>query len=189
MPWKYKDRIIRVGKPWVDDNGIKHPSVWMRWTDDEKKAFGLKWEDPPASEAAFDDRFYSGRQADGTLIERSLTDVKQVDDDGNALLDDDGNQLVTLGLKSIAIRKTKQIADSLLSPYDWYVIRKTEKSTAIPTNIKNYRDAVRTKCEAIETSINNAANHAAFMALYDLPVDSNGKPTGKAPIDDWPDDI
>lgn len=119
MPWKYRDRIIRVGKAWIDDNGIKHPNVWMRWTDAEKKAFGLTWEDPPASEMPFDNRFYHGRKTDGTLIERSLTDVKQVDDDGNPLLDEDGNQLVTLGLKSVAIRKAKQIANSLLSPYDW----------------------------------------------------------------------
>ena len=75
MPWKYKDRVIRAGKAWIDDNGIKHPNVWMRWTDAEKKAFGLTWEDPPASEAAFDNRFYHGRKTDGTLIEKSLTDV------------------------------------------------------------------------------------------------------------------
>jgi len=189
MPWKYKNRIIRAGKAWTDDNGTKHPSIWMRWTDAEKKSFGLTWEDQPASEAPFDNRFYWGRQVDGTLIERSLTDIKEVDDDDNPILDDDGNQVVTLGLKSIAISQAKQTASNLLSPYDWYVIRKTEKSTAIPTAVKNYRDAVRNKCASIETSINGASNHAAFMALYDAPVDSDGNVTGNAPIDDWPDEI
>jgi len=27
------------------------------------------------------------------------------------------------------------------------------------------------------------------MALYDTPVDSDGVPTGNAPINDWPDEI
>ena len=67
--------------------------------------------------------------------------------------------------------------------------RKSEKSTAIPSAVSTYRDAVRTACAAIETSISNASDLAAFMALYDTPVDSDGEPTGKAPINDWPDAI
>ena len=52
-----------------------------------------------------------------------------------------------------------------------------------------YRAAVRTKSGQIEAAINGAANHAAFMALFDVPVDSDGNPTGNAPINDWPDEI
>jgi hypothetical protein len=48
---------------------------------------------------------------------------------------------------------------------------------------------VRTASNTIETAINGAADHAAFMALYDTPVDSDGVPTGNAPINDWPDEI
>ena len=38
-------------------------------------------------------------------------------------------------------------------------------------------------------AINAVDTHAKFMALYDTPVDSNGEPTGVAPINDWPDEI
>lgn len=189
MPWKYNNTIIRAGKAWTDDNSIRHPRQWMRWTDAEKAAAGLVWEDAPASEAPFDNRFYWGRQSDGTLIPRSLTDINEVDDNGDAILDTDGNQLVTLGLKSIAIAQAKTTAAWLLAPYDWYVTRKSEKSTAIPSAISTYRDAVRTQCAAIETSINGASDLAAFIALHDAPVDSNGDTTGNAPINDWPDAI
>jgi hypothetical protein len=41
----------------------------------------------------------------------------------------------------------------MLNPTDWYVVRKYEKSTAIPTNIKNFRTGVRTECERLETTI------------------------------------
>ena len=187
MPWKYSGRIIRVGKAWVDNNGTQYPAVWDNYSADEKAAIGLTWEDEVA---AHDNRFYWGRNADGSLIPRSLTDVNQVDEDGNPVNDADGNQLVTLGLKSNAIALAKAQAASQLAPYDWYVTRKSEKSTAIPSAVSTYRDAVRTACAAIETSISNASDLAAFMALYDTPVDSDGEPTGDpAPINAWPDAI
>ena len=189
MPWKYKTRTIRAGKAWVDDNGIKHPNIWMRWTDAEKKAFGLTWEDPPASEAPFDNRFYHGRKTDGTLIPKSLTDVNEVDEDGKALLDVDGKQIVTLGLKSVAIAQAKTEAAGLLAPYDWYVTRKAETDKAIPSDVSSYRTAVRTSCEKIETAINAVKTHAKFMALYEDVLNSDGTIKTVAPIRDWPDAI
>ena len=186
MPWKYSGRIIRVGKAWTDNNGTQYPAVWNNLSADEKAAIGLTWEDEVA---AHDNRLYWGRNADGSLIPRSLTDVNEVDEDGNPVNDADGNQLVTLGLKSNAIALAKTQAAGQLAPYDWYVTRKSEKSTAIPSTVSTYRDAVRTACAAIETSITNASDLAAFMALYDAPVDSDGNPTGNAPINDWPDAI
>jgi hypothetical protein len=48
---------------------------------------------------------------------------------------------------------------------------------------------VRTASNTIETAINGAADHAAFMALYNAPVDADGNPTGNAPINDWPEAI
>ena len=48
---------------------------------------------------------------------------------------------------------------------------------------------MRTKSGTIESSIDGAADHAAFMALFEPPVDSDGNPTGNAPIADWPDEL
>jgi len=190
MPWKYSGRILRPGKAWTDNNGTLHSALWMRYDDAWKTKYGIVWEDAAASEAPFDNRFYSGRQADGTLIPRSLTDVNEVDSDGNPINDDDGNQLVTLGLKSNAIALAKTQAAGLLAPYDWQVIKATEvDSYSVPSTVTNYRAAVRTASNSIGTAITNASDLAAFMALYDVPVDSDGEPTGNAPINDWPDEI
>ena len=187
MPWKYSGRIIRVGKAWTDNDGTKYPAVWSNYNADEKAAIGLTWEDEVA---AHDNKFYWGRNADGSLIPRSLTDVNEVDEDGEPVLDIDGNQLVTKGLKTLAIETAKAQAAGLLAPYDWQVIKATEvESYSVPSNITTYRAAVRTASNNIETSITNASDLAAFMALYDTPVDSDGKPTGNAPINDWPDEI
>ncbi len=191
MPWKYASKTLREGRGWTDDNGFKHPYNWASaWTDANKKSWGVTWEDLPASEAAFDNRFYWGRKTDGTLIERSLTDVNVVDDDGKAVNDPvTGKQMVTLGLKSVAIAQAKTEAAGLLAPYDWYVTRKTETNKAIPSDISTYRAAVRTSCANIETAINAVKTHAKFMALYDDVINSDGTVKTVAAIRNWPDAI
>ena len=65
---------MRPGKGWIDNDGNQHPKIWIRYSDSQKATFNITWEDPPASEEPFDNRFYWGRQTDGTLIPRSLTD-------------------------------------------------------------------------------------------------------------------
>tara|TARA_Y100001937_G_scaffold37992_1_gene54185 strand:- start:155 stop:721 length:567 start_codon:yes stop_codon:yes gene_type:complete len=188
MPWKLGGNTIKEGRGWVHNN-IQHPKTWMRYSDDLKKQYGLTWEDPPASAAPYDNRFYWGRQTNGTLIPKSLTDVNEVDEDGKALLDANGKQIVTLGLKSVWIEKTKQEANSLLANTDWYITRNAEKSTAIPSSITTYRDAVRTKCGEIETALNGAKDLAAFIKLFEDERNSDGTVKTVAKIDDWPDEV
>ena len=180
MPWKYSGRIIRAGKAWTDNDQIQHPANWMLWDDATKAAKGLVWEDDPAS---FDGRFYWSAG-----VAKSLADVNEVDENGDPLMQD-GEQVVTLGLKSNAIATVKAQAGGLLSPTDWMVVRSAENGTDIPANVLSYRAAVRLASETIETAITNAADLAAFMALYDAPVDADGNPTGNAPINNWPDAI
>ena len=182
MPWKLGDKIIREGRSW-SNNGVTHPANWAIWSDADKKSAGLTWEDPPAP---FDNRFYWDASTP-----KALDDVNAVDIDGKAVLDEKGEQVVTLGLKSQWKQTIKQQAAGLLAPTDWYVTRKAEDSSAtIPSAVSTYRAAVRTKSGTIEKAITDAADHAAFMALFDAPVDSDGKPTGdSAPINDWPDEI
>ena len=191
MPWKKSDgTYIKEGKAWVGVDGTKFPSVWRRFTDDELKKFGLTWEDPPKASEFYDDKFYSGRKTDGSLIERNLADVNVVDDDGKAVIDHQtGKQMIELGLKSVWVAQTKETAQEKLNKHDWMITRKSEKGTDIPSDVTTYRDAVRTKCASIEASINNCSSHADFMKLFDVPKDSEGQPTGNAPIYDFPDEI
>jgi|TARA_R100000482_G_C5095609_1_gene133070 hypothetical protein len=182
MAWKYQSKIIRAGKAWSDNDGNQYPGNWLSLTTDaEKTAVGLVWEDDPAP---YDNRFYYSANNP-----KELNDANAVDEDGNPILDKDGNQLVNLGLKSTWKNKTKRTAGTLLQGTDWYVVRKSETNTAIPSDVTTYRAAVRTKSGTIETAIDNAADHAAFIALFDVPTDSDGNPTGNAPIHDWPDPL
>ena len=184
MAWKHNGRTIQIGKSWVDDSNIRHPRNWTIWTDTYKKARDLVWVDDPVVES-YDNKFYWAKD-----VERKLADENVVDDDGKAVIDlRTGKQRVQLGLKSIWVTKTKKTANSLLSSSDWYVTRKSEADTAIPSDISKYRTDVRTASKTIEDKINGCADLDAFKALFVVPMDSDNKPTGNAPIYDFPDEV
>ena len=84
------------------------------------------------------------------------------------------------GLKTILIRQVKAEAKSKLDATDWYVTRKSEEGTAIPSAITTHRKAVRTKQAEMETAITNAADTAALETLYKRG-DNNERPLGDLP--------
>jgi len=177
--WVYNGKVIKIGRSWQTDDGVKHPSNWNRWSEQEKIEKGLVWEDDAPS---FDNRFYWSHE-----VPKAIDDVDAVGEDGNPLLDEKGEQVVTRGLKWNAIQTVKAQAAGLLQPTDWYVVRKSETGTEIPADVLTYRQAVRTASNAIEAAITACTTHEAFMALYETPVDADGMPTGNAPINDWPE--
>ena len=152
------------GKPLAVDvafshNDIQYPANWLRLsTADEKTALGIT---EVADDPVYDGRFYNG---DGSA--KALDDVDAKDQEGNLVKDENGNQVVILGVKSVLKAQEKVTAGSLLAKYDWYVVRKTEKSTAIPTAITTYRDGVRTACDTREKEIDACADTAALVTLY-----------------------
>ena len=160
------------GKPLAADvafthNDINYPANWLRLASKtEKEAIGITEE---ADAPTYDSRFYWG---DGTA--KALDDVDAKDEDGNLLKDEKGNQVVTQGVKSVLKAQEKATAGSLLARYDWYVVRKAEKDTAIPSAITTYRDGVRTACNTRETEIDNCADTAALVTLYSATYDKDG---------------
>tara|TARA_R100000388_G_C7204734_1_gene140378 strand:- start:192 stop:740 length:549 start_codon:yes stop_codon:yes gene_type:complete len=166
MAFKLNGNLLAVDVPFSVGN-VNYPANWLRLsTADEKTALGITEVD---DDPVFDNRFYWG---DGTA--KTLTDTNDVDENGNPLLDENGNQMVTLGVKSVLKAQEKKIAGSLLARYDWYVVRKAEKDVAIPTAITTYRDAVRTACNTRETEIDACADTAALVTLYGASYDENG---------------
>ena len=145
-----------------------YPANWLRLsTAEEKTALGIvELADPKV----YDNRFYWN---DGSAKELDDVNATYAEDaldgsykKGDLKKDADGNQLIIYGVKSVLKTKEKATAQSLLSKYDWYVTRKSEKGTAIPAEITTYRDAVRTACNTRETEISNCADTAALVTLY-----------------------
>ena len=141
MVWKLGDRNIQAGRSWVDGNNITHPTNWMSWTDDEKKAAGLAWTDDPKP---YDSTWYLGWNSDeSALLPKPLAD-----------------------LQASKVQEAKSQSASLLSHTDWYVVRKTETNTATPDEITAYRTAVRANYASLKSAINAASDIAGLQAVY-----------------------
>ena len=119
---------------------------------------------------------------------KDLDDKNAVDIDGNNILDEDGNQVIIQGLKTIFKNEIKAQAKSLLSPSDWYIIRKAEDAgSTIPSNIATYRAAIRTRSNEMETAIDGAADAAAMEALYTYTnTGTEESPVMTRPLGEWP---
>ena len=168
--WKYGSKTIREHKSWVDDNGITHPRNWHIWSPSDKASAGLTEITPDTPP---DSRLYNwSMDSDGKIT----STAKALDDVGS------GDDLVK-GVKTTLKEGVKSQQGSLLAQTDWAVVRKSEKTTAIPSNISTWRDAIRTKSTAMESAIDGAADTAAMAALF-VVSDSEGNKTGI--LYDWP---
>ena len=119
---------------------------------------------------------------------KDLDDKNAVDADGNNVLDEDGNQVIIAGLKTIFKDEVKAQAKGLLSPSDWYIIRKAEDAgSTIPSNIATYRAAVRTRSNEMETAIDGAADIEAMETLYTYTnTGTEESPVFTRPLGEWP---
>ena len=111
----------------------------------------------------------------------------QIDDPslvGTAPEGADTNTVRVEGLKTIKIRIIKQQAAGILRDTDWYIVRKADANTAVPSAITTHRAAVRTKCAEMETAITNAADTPALETLYTYTEQEDGsvtRPLGELP--------
>ena len=106
-----------------------------------------------------------------------------VDDNGDRISDFSVGDVKTRGLKYNLIQTIKQQAAGILQDTDWYIVRKADAGTAVPSAVTTHRAAVRTKSGEMETAINNAADVDALAALY-VYNDANPpvRPLGEFPV-------
>ena len=151
------------GKPLALDRafthaGTQYPANWLRLaTPAERSAIGITEAPDPRS---FDQRFYWGWSASGTLIPK------------------DHDQLVTLWSD-----QTSSTANSLLTPTDWMVVREADNGKVMPSGVKEWRQEIRYACEdkitmlMLTKTTDELANYVTYTS-----------PSGGAPSDYsyWP---
>ena len=145
MAWNYKGTVIREGRSWTNDDGVKHPTSWGSWSEQEKAEAGLVF---TADAPSFDSRYY---WAAG--VPKAIEDKPAVDEDDVVVMDIDGMPVVTLGLKSTEIAKVKAQAHGALMETDWYVIRFAETGEEIPPAVRDERTEIRTEANEQEARI------------------------------------
>ena len=68
----------------------------------------------------------------------------------------------------------------LLAPSDWRVVKATETGSTMDSGWKTWRASVRTKCNSMQTQIDNASDVDALAALFTRDKD------GVRPLGDFP---
>ena len=176
-------------------DGVQHPrAIYTLWTEAERNAIGIYTVEINESKKK-DERWYintnityafSGGKVTGSYGDataKAHADTLYTAQDETDGLGTEG-EIKSEGLKTILIRDVKSQAASELERTDWYVVRKSEESTAIPSAITTHRRAVRSKAAAMETSITNASDTPALETLYTYTKQEDGsvtRPLGEIP--------
>jgi len=159
-------------------------AIYTLWTEAERNAIGIysivyddtnkkdeKWYINTDQSYAFANNKVTATYGDATAKAHADTTFTAEDEEDG--LGTEG-EVATRGLKYNLIQTVKSQAASELAKTDWYITRKTEKSTAIPSAITTHRNLVRSRQAAMETAITNASDTPALETLYTYTKDSDG---------------
>ena len=188
-------KLINNPRGMIIDDIQYSRNIFSLWSVEEKEAKGI-YEVVFDNTNKKDEKYYNNTNqsfafADGvatasygSAIANALADTlftaqDEIDGKGTE------GEVAVEGLKTKHKRIIKQQASGLLTNYDWYVIRKADAGTAVPSAITTYRAAVRTKSGQMETAIDNAANVDALAALY--AYNDNDPPT--RPLGEFPEAV
>ena len=140
MAYTLNGKTLRPGRPFTGTDGTQYPGNWLGLSSDaEKEAIGIVI---TVELPNYDGRFWFGYDSNNNLIPREF-----------------------VGLQSSFREEQKTTAGSLLSPTDWYVVRNSETSDAIPVGITSFRSEVRTVSGNRETMINATTDVGQLESL------------------------
>ena len=133
---------------------------------------------------AFADGVVTASYGSATAKAHADTTWTQADsDDGLLPSDKSVGDVKVEGLKTIKITNVKKQAAGILAETDWYIVRKADAGTAVPSAVTTYRAAVRTKSGEMETLIDACSTVDELAALYIRNVD------GVRPLGEFPEAV
>ena len=173
-------------------------SIFTLWSESDRNKIGIytvtvnetnkkneQWYMNTDITYSFSNNKVTGSYGTATAKEHADTLWTQDDSDDGVLPSDKSvGDVKNKGLKTTLIETVKKQAAGILQETDWYVIRKADAGTAVPSSITTHRAAVRTKAAQMETSITNAADTAALETLYTYTEQEDGsftRPIGELP--------
>ena len=181
------------GNKGIQIGDIKYPAaIYTLWTEAERNAIGIYTVEIDSTNKKDEEWYintnityaFSGGKVKGTYgsaTAKAIADVDAVDEEGNKLKDNNGNQIIIEGLKTIKKRIIDNQCAGLLAPSDWMVIKATETGGTMDSGWKTWRASVRTKCNSMQTQIDNASDVDALAALFERN-ESGVRPLGDFPV-------
>ena len=160
----------------IGDNQYPSDIFGAAWTESERNAIGIYTVEINETNRK-DEEWYIN-----TNISYAFGSGKVTASYGTATakaIDDDGD---IKGLKTIKKAIIDDQCAGILAPSDYMAIKAAE-GIAIDSGWKTWRASVRTKCNSMQTQIDNAADTAALAALYTYNTNSPPtRPLGEFPV-------
>ena len=191
--------IINGAKAMTID-GTQYPaSIFRIWSAADLKAIGLySYTETGIKDTTYYNMggiSYTVDDDAGTVVGTYASTAKGMDDvkwtskeisDGDAPVGATTDTVKTEGLKTIWKKKIKSTAGSLITPYDWYTLRKAQAGTAIPDTINTYINAVRTASDVNEANVDSTANVTQMIERSQMTYDSDGNFQANSVYSEWP---
>jgi hypothetical protein len=187
------------GNKGITLNGNQYPaSIYTLWTEAERNAIGIytveidntnKKDEAWYINTNITYAFGSGKVTGtyGTATAKKIADTlwtEQDKTDGEIPEGKDVGDVAVEGLKTIKKRMIDNQCAGLLAPSDWMVVRATETGGTMDSGWKTWRASVRTKCNSMQTQIDNASDVDALAALFTYTTTDGvtSRPLGEFPV-------
>ena len=171
------------GNKGITLNGNQYPaSIYTLWTEAERNAIGIytveidntnkkdeEWYINTNQTMSYDSSANKVKVTYGTATAKKITDTlwtSQDKTDGKIQSDKDVGDVAVEGLKTIKKRIIDNQCAGILAPSDWMVVKATETGGTMDSGWKTWRASVRTKCNSMQTQIDNASDVDALAALF-----------------------
>ena len=182
----------------IGDN--QYPAaIFTLWTEAERNAIGVYTVEIDNTNKKSEEYYintdityaFSGGKVTGsygTATARNMADTLYTDTDkSNGIIPTgkDVGDVKQEGLKTIKKKLIDNQCANILAPSDWMYIKAGEEGVSMDSGWKTWRASVRTKCNSMQTQIDNAANVDALAALFTYTVQEDKsvtRPLGEFPI-------
>jgi len=188
------------GNKGIQIGDIKYPAaIYTLWSEAERNAIGIYTVEIDNTNKKDEEWYintnityaFSGGKVKGTYgsaTAKKIADTlwtSQDKTDGLIREGDDVGDVATEGLKTIKKRMIDNQCAGLLAPSDWRVVKATETGGTMDSGWKTWRASVRTKCNSMQTQIDNASDVDALAALFTYTEQSDKsvtRPLGEFPV-------
>ena len=188
------------GNKGITLNGNKYPaSIYTLWTEAERNAIGIYTVEIDNTNKKDEEWYintnqtytFSGGKVKatyGTATARKIADTlwtSQDKTDGKIREGEDVGDVAVEGLKTVKKRIIDNQCAGILASSDWMVVRATETGGTMDSGWKTWRASVRTKCNSMQTQIDNASDVDALAALFTYTEQEDKsitRPLGEFPV-------
>ena len=188
------------GNKGIQIGDVKYPAaIYTLWSEAERNAIGIytveinntnkkdeEWYINTNITYAFSGGKVKGTY--GTATAKKIADTlwtEQDKTDGLIREGDDVGDVATRGLTYLKKQMIDNQCAGLLAPSDWMYVKAGEEGVSMDSGWKTWRASVRTKCNSMQTQIDNAANVDALAALFVYTEQEDGsftRPLGEFPV-------